>query len=111
MISDRLAKLESTLREQGDGIPQATRHELIELVAGLRAEVASLLATHGENAQRIAGNAEAAVHATVQRDEHPEQAAEAVRGLAASVREFEATHPRLVEIVDQLALTLSNLGI
>jgi cell division septum initiation protein DivIVA len=111
MISERLAQLESTLKEHGDSMPEATRRELVDLVAGLRAEVTSLLKTHGENAQRIAGSAEAAVHASVQRDEHPEKAAEAVRGLTASVREFEATHPRLVEIVDQLALTLSNLGI
>jgi hypothetical protein len=110
MLSQRLAKLETTLRND-TSIPQATRQELLELVAALKAEVAPLVDTHGETAHEIAGNAEAAVHAAVRREEEPEQAVQAVEGLAASVREFEATHPRLVEIVDRLALTLSNMGI
>jgi hypothetical protein len=110
MISERLAQIESTLRNSAN-IPAATRQELLELVAGLKAEMGPLAGTHGASAHAIAGNAEAAVQASVLRDEAPEQAAQAVAGLAASVRQFEATHPRLVEIVDQLALTLSNLGL
>jgi hypothetical protein len=110
MISERLAKLETTLRDN-DTIPEPTRQELLSLLTGLKAEVTPLLATHGDSAQAIAGSAESAVQASMKREEQPEHAAEAVEGLAASVRQFEATHPRLVEIVDQLALTLSNLGI
>jgi len=34
-----------------------------------------------------------------------------VEGLASSVRGFEVSHPRLVQIVDRLALALSNMGI
>jgi hypothetical protein len=110
MISERLAKIEATLQNHAS-IPEATRQELLDLLAGLKAEVTPLLATHGETAHEIAGNAEAAVHASIHREEQPQEAEQAVRGLADSVREFEATHPRLVEVVDQLALTLSNLGI
>jgi hypothetical protein len=110
MISERLAKLESRLQDSAT-IPEATRQELLELLAGLKAEVTPLQATHGESARRITGSAEIAVEASMQRDEQPEHAAQAVQGLAASVRQFEATHPRLVAIVDELALTLSNLGI
>jgi hypothetical protein len=110
MISERLARLEASLRNNAS-IPEATRQELLELVAGLKAEVVPLGDTHGETAHEIAGKAEAAVQASVSQDAMPAQTAQAVEGLAASVREFEATHPRLVEIVDQLALTLSNLGI
>ena len=110
MLSERFAKLETTLRDNAS-IPEATRQELLELVAGLKAEMVPLVDTHGDLAHEIAGSAEAAVHAVVRRGEEPEQAAQAVEGLAASVREFEATHPKLVEIVDRLALTLSNMGI
>jgi len=110
MISERLTQLESSLRDNAS-LPEATRQELLDLVAGLKAEVLPLVDTHGENANAIAGNAEAAVQASINRGEQPGQADQAVQGLAASVRQFEATHPRLVEVVDQLALTLSNLGI
>ncbi len=110
MISERLDRLEATLRNN-TGIPESTRQELLELLAGLKAVVVPLADTHGESAQAIAGSAEAAVQAAVSHESGPVQTAQAVEGLAASVREFEVTHPRLVEIVDQLALTLSNMGI
>jgi hypothetical protein len=110
MINERLAKIETTLRNS-PSIPETARQELLDLVAGLKAEMTPLLATHAETAQEIAGSAEAAVDASVQKEEQPERAVEAVEGLVISVRAFEATHPRLVEIVDELALTLSNLGI
>jgi hypothetical protein len=106
MMSERLAKIEGSLRG-ATNIPEATRNELLDLVAGLKAELLPLPDTHP--AQQIVGSTEAAVRASAGRD--GDRAAEAVEGLSASVREFEATHPRLVEIVDQLASTLSNLGI
>jgi hypothetical protein len=110
MINERLAKLESMLRDNPN-LSDAARQELLGLVTGLQAEMAPLTGTHAERAHEIAGNAEAAVQASMQRQEQPERATQAVEGLAASVREFEVTHPRLVEIVDQLTSTLSNMGI
>lgn len=110
MISERLAKLESMLQENPN-LSESSRQELLELVRGLRTEVGPLADTHAESASQIAGSAEAAVHASMKRDEEPQQATVAVQGLAASVREFEASHPRLVQIVDQLSVTLSNMGI
>jgi hypothetical protein len=110
MIPERLAQIEATLRNSAN-IPDTTRQELLDLVAGLKAEVAPLAATHGKSVDQIADNADAAVQAAVRRQEQPEKAAQAVDGLAASVRDFEISHPRLVQIVDRLALTLSNMGI
>ncbi len=81
------------------------------MVARLKMEVAPLVETHGESVDQIAGSADAAVQAAVHREQKPEQAAQAVEGLAASVRDFEASHPKLVQIVDRLAVTLSNMGI
>lgn len=110
MIPERIAQIEATLRNAAN-IPDGTRQELLDLLAGLKAEVTPLVTTHGESAQQIAGRADAAVQAAVRREEKPEEAAQAVEGLAASVRDFEASHPKLVQIVDRLAVTLSNMGI
>jgi hypothetical protein len=110
MIPERLAQIEATLRNSAN-IPEATRQELLDLLAGLKAEVAPFAVTNSATADEIADNADAAVQAAVHRGEEPEKAAEAAEGLAASVRDFEASHPRLVEIVDRLAQTLSNMGI
>jgi hypothetical protein len=108
MIAERLAKLECVLRDNPN-LSDSARQELLGLVSALRAEMASLADTH--SAHQIAGSAEAAVNASIQREQQRERANQAVEGLAASVREFEASHPKLVEIVDQLTVTLSNMGI
>jgi hypothetical protein len=110
MIPERIAQIEATLRNSPN-IPDATRQELLDLVARLKTEVAPLVKTHEESVEQIAGSADAAVQAAVRREEQPEEAAQAVEGLAASVRDFEASHPKLVQIVDRLAVTLSNMGI
>jgi DNA-binding NarL/FixJ family response regulator len=110
MIPERIAQIEATLNN-ADNVPEATRRELLELLASLKAEVASLVATNREGAQQITGRAETAVQAAVRREEQPDEAAEAVEGLASSVRDFEASHPKLVQVVDRLALVLSNMGI
>lgn len=110
MIPERIAQIEATLRSNSQ-IPDATREELLALLAGLQAEVAPLVATHGESAQNIVGNADAAAQAAVRRGEEPAQADEALESLTDSVREFEASHPQLVQVVGRLANTLSNMGI
>jgi class 3 adenylate cyclase len=109
MIPEHIARIEATLRNSTN-ISESTRQELLDLLEGLKAEVAPLAATHRETADQITGSADAAVQAAVH-GEQSEEAAQAVEGLAASVRDFEASHPRLVQIVDRLAVILSNMGI
>ena len=110
MIQDRIAKIESTLQSAPNLSPE-TKQELLALLAELKAEVAPLSATHGEDAASIARFADASVHEATRSERKPEQTAAALSGLNASVQGFEASHPRLVQIVDRIALTLSNMGI
>jgi hypothetical protein len=110
MIQDRIARIESTL-DNAQNLPPETKETLLALLAELKAEVARLPETHGEDAASIASFADVSVHEATRSERKPEQAAAALDGLAASVRGFEASHPRLVEIVDRFALTLSNMGI
>ena len=110
MIPERIAQIEATLRGNPE-IPETTREELLGLLAGLKAEVDPLAATHSERAEQIASSADAAVLAAARRRDEPAQADEALEGLTNSVREFEASHPQLVQVVGRLANTLSNMGI
>ena len=64
-----------------------------------------------EDAASIASFTEASVHEATREQKKPEQTAAALTGLTSSVHGFEASHPRLVEIVDRIAVTLSNMGI
>ena len=110
MIQDRIAKIEATLQSAGN-LPDETRAELLDLLADLKAEVAALPATHGEDAQSIARFADASVHEATRHARKPDQTDAALKGLTASVEGFEASHPRLVEIVNRIAVALSNMGI
>ena len=110
MIQDRIDKIEATVTH-ATNLPAETRQELLNLLAELKAEVAPLTATHDEDASSIARFADASVHEATRTERKPEQTEAALKGLTSSVHGFEASHPRLVEIVDRIATTLSNMGI
>lgn len=110
MIHDRIAKIEATLAS-AENLSEATRAELLRLLADLKAEVAALPETLGEDAQSIAHFASASVHEATRGTRKPDQADAALKGLKASVEGFEVSHPRLVEVVNRIAITLSNMGI
>ena len=108
MIQDRIAKIEATL--SNSNIPAETRQELLGLLAELKAEVTPLAATHEAEAQNITQLTDDALRGASE-GEKSDETTLALEGLTATVRDFEASHPRLVQIVDRLALTLSNMGI
>ena len=110
MIQDRIDKIETAVHGAAN-LPDETKQELLALLSELKAEVAPLHDTHGEDAASIARFADASVHEATRSEKKHDQAAAAVTGLSASVVGFEASHPRLVQIVDRLANTLSNMGI
>jgi len=108
MIQDRIAKIEETLAATPD-LPAPTREELLRLLSELKSEVAAMAPAHGGEAQSIAQSADAAFTAV----SHPrdESSSAVLDDFRASVEGFEASHPRLVQIVDRIAQTLSNMGI
>lgn len=108
MIQDRIAKIEATLHSAADLSP-ATREQLLALLADLKAEVAEIPSEQSAQAQTIALSADAAFASAA--GPATETAPAALRELRASVEGFEASHPRLVAVVDRIALTLSNMGI
>lgn len=110
MIQERIDKIESTLHS-APNLPAETKQELLALLAELKSEVAPLSTTHSENAASIARYTDESFHEATRSERNSEQTAAALSGLSASVEGFEASHPRLVQIVDRIALTLSNMGI
>jgi hypothetical protein len=108
MIQDRIAQIEARLASASD-LPADTRRELQALLADLKTEVTALTAAHGAQAQTITASTDAAISQATA----PEKGGgrDVLSELRASVEGFEASHPRLVQVVDRLALTLSNMGI
>jgi hypothetical protein len=110
MIADRIRQIEERLNAAA-GLPSGTRDELIALLATLQREIESLPERHSEDAESIARFADASAHEATRSERSPERIEAALKGLTASVEDFEATHPDLTQTVNRIALILSNMGI
>ena len=108
MIHDTIQRLEARLRGS-EALPETTREELLSLLATLRAEIAQLPATSATQAQTIAELTDrSAKEAT---GKNPERLQGAWDELVDAARDFEESHPRLVQVVNNIANTLASLGI
>jgi hypothetical protein len=110
MIEETIEKIQARL-ESADAIKDDRRQELLQLLARLKSEVADLSKTHGEQAESIAGFAEVSTHEATRAEQNPQLLQLSLQGLKSSVRELEESHPRLVQLVNAISNTLSNLGI
>lgn len=110
MIDETVTKIQSRI-EGSDSINPERKEELLQLLKTLRSEVANLSSTHGEQAQSIAGFTDVSAYEATRSQQNPELLKLSLEGLSRSVNGFEKSHPRLVQIVNTISNTLSNLGI
>jgi Domain of unknown function (DUF4404) len=110
MIEDTIGKIEARIKGT-EAIKEERRRELLRLLGTLKSEVAELSKTHEEQAQSIAGFTEVSTHEATRTEQNPELLQLSLQGLGSSVRGFEESHPHLVQIVNAISSTLSNLGI
>ena len=110
MIEDTISKLETTI-QGADSVKDERRQELLQLLGTLKTEIQQLSRTHEEQAQSIARFADVSTREATRTEQNPELLDLSLEGLRASVGEFEKTHPRLVQLVNSISNTLSNLGI
>ena len=110
MNESTLNEIEAKIRS-ADKISDERKRELLQLLATLKTEVGALSKTHGEQAESIAQFARISAHEATRGEQSPELRELSVRGLQSSVEGFEKSHPHLVEIVNRISNTLSNLGI
>ena len=110
MIRDTIGKIEERLR-QADAIKSENKAELLGLLATLKAEVSELSRTDADKAQSIAGFTAVSTHEATREEPNPQLLKLSLEGLSSSVQGFEESHPRLVQIVNAISTTLSNLGI
>ncbi|MDB6140073.1 MAG: hypothetical protein JWO94_3145 [Verrucomicrobiaceae bacterium] len=89
MIDKHLDQLRTTL-EQAEGLPESTRTKLLELLSAVQDETADGAASETPAA---------------------DSNGPAVTGLLASVEQLEASHPEIAGLINQVAITLSRMGI
>jgi hypothetical protein len=110
MLQDRIQQIEARIRA-AQNLPEETRRELLSLISSLQAEVESLAATRGEDAQSITHFADASTHEATRAERKPEVLQAALSGLTGSVMGLETSHPAIAQVVNRIAVTLSNMGI
>jgi hypothetical protein len=110
MIQDTIGKIEERIR-QSEAIKSDSKSELLNLLSTLKTEVSGLSDADSERAQSIAGFTAVSTHEATRDEKNPELVQLSLKGLASSVEGFEQSHPKLVQVVNSISTTLSNLGI
>jgi len=110
MIRETITQIESKL-QQSSAVSPEHRQELLDLLALLKTEIGTLAESNARQAQAIAGHTEVTTREAINARKDPELFQRSLNELSASVEGFESSHPQLVEVVNRIATTLSNLGI
>jgi hypothetical protein len=110
MIQKTIAEIEARIQTAGS-VDERSKGELLNLLAGLKSEIAELARTDREQAQHIAGATKISAVEATREQKDPELIQSTVDELTASVAGFETSHPKLVEAVNRICVALSNIGI
>jgi hypothetical protein len=110
MIEKTIGEIEAKIRG-ANAVSEEHKRELVELLGRLKSEVGTLAKTHEEQARSIAGFTQVSAHEATRAEQNKELRDLSVQGLRSSVDGFEKSHPKLVQVVNAISNTLSNLGI
>ena len=110
MIDDTLRKMEQRL-DAAKAMKSEDREALRDLLAELKVEVEQLSGDEAEQADSIAGFAEASAREAVREQQDPALFDTAITGLKQSVERFEVSHPSLTGVVNRICHALADLGI
>lgn len=110
MIQDTIKQIEAHIRQAGSVTPEK-QAELLKLIETLKAEIEQLPEAQREQARSIANFAHLSAQEATRSQQNPELLSLSLKGLSSSVTGFEQSHPKLVQIVNSICNTLSNLGI
>ncbi|MFC1752780.1 DUF4404 family protein [Thermoproteota archaeon] len=110
MINNNLERIERIINES-NRLSNDKKQELLHLVENLNKRLVELSQTNDEEARSISDFAKLTTQETLREKRDEELVAISQKGLQASIRQFEASHPKLIEAINTLFTDLSNLGI
>lgn len=103
MIESAIAKVQATAcGDQG---------ELVALLRKLKDELSALPESRQEDARSIAHFTGTAAHEVTRANKSMERSNLSISGIAYSVKGFEASHPVLVQTVNEICMMLARMGI
>lgn len=110
MIDDTIERISNRIAGS-DSLDGAKKEELLLLLKDLRQEVGRLADTQADQAESITGFVNISATEATRESKNHELLDLAMTGLSVSIREFETSHPKLVETVNGISAMLANLGI
>lgn len=87
------------------------KEELLDLLNDLSSELSGIKATHEKNAEKITGNVKRTADEVIKEDKDPDLINKSIDDLKDSVLEFELSHPKLFEKVNNISAMLASMGI
>jgi len=110
MIKDTLAKIESAIAKV-KAADSKDKTELVSLLNKLKAELSTLPPSRLDDARSIGYFTEAAAHEVTRQNPSVQLKNLSISGISYSVKGFEATHPQLVSVVNEVCMALARMGI
>ncbi len=110
MINDTLAKIESAIAKVQAGNSK-DKAELVSLLNKLKTELAALPPGKLDDARSIGYFTEAAAHEVTRANSTVQLRNLSISGISYAVKGFEATHPQLVSVVNEMCMLLARMGI
>lgn len=110
MINETITRIEQEI-STNTSITAEQKQDLIDLIAGLKKEIATLGETHYEDASSIANYTETSFHEAMREKLNPELLTHSLEGMSLSARSFEVSHPKLIGVINNIGRTLMNIGI
>lgn len=110
MIKDTLNKIETAIAKV-QAAESRDKAELVALLGKLKAELAALPESRLDEARSIGNFTEAAAHEVTRGDASVQLKNLSISGISYAVKGFEASHPQLVSVVNELCMVLARMGI
>ncbi len=110
MLKKTLETLEAKIKTSAN-IPEEKKSEYFDILERLNEEINELGKSDKEKAESISGFTKVSAHESTRKEIDQNLITIAADGLNESVKEFEASHPRLVSTVNDFMTFLSKLGI
>jgi hypothetical protein len=110
MLEHTLEKIENKIKD-APNIPDESKSEYLALLHTLNNEITELQKSQKEKAESIKGFTKVAAHEITRDEIDPGLIKISIDGLSSSVKEFEASYPKLVQTVNAICDFLSKIGI
>ncbi len=110
MIKKTMKEIKARLKQKG-AVTDKSKADLLTLLSKLETEIDKLSKTHSEHAESITGFIERSAHEATRQKKQPQLLKISLSGLSESVKGFEASHPSLVENINEVCTVLANMGV